>query len=386
MLRKGLLVIRLRLLRSVVMVGALAATAVVGVSVTAAAAPVKAARTAKAASSTKSSKATTVTKARKAPRASKAVSSVRATQRRARVSAGRRRISLARAREQREAQQPRFKLDEAGDLIPDVRAEAAIVYDPLTGRVLYEENSQLPRSIASITKVMTAAVFLEDNPDLSQQVMVASADVRGASVTHLRAYERVSLQNLLHLLLIASDNAAARTLARVSPYGASGFVVRMNQKAEELGLQSTRYADSSGLVAENVSSAYDMARLISYAAQDELISTIMRTEEFSFRTSRRALTIRSTNQLLRSPGIDVRGGKTGFITRSGYCLATLLRLPDLNQTLAVVVLGAKSNAGRFWETRHLLTWISSKASGLVLPGRQGQQAPEPHQTPQTPHH
>ena len=294
--------------------------------------------------------------------------------------------AAARARETAQAAQPRFKVDAQGAVVPDIRAEAAIIYNPTTDQVVWQQKAFDQHSIASITKVMTALCFLEDTPDLSQAVMVDSADVRGASVTHLRAYERVSVQNLLHLLLIASDNAAARTLARVSPYGASGFVVRMNQKAEELGLQSTRYADPSGLVAENVSSAYDMARLISYAAQDELISTIMRTEEYSFRTSRRALTIHSTNQLLRSPEIDVRGGKTGFITRSGYCLATLLRLPDMNQTLAVVVLGAKSNAGRFWETRHLLTWISSKAPDLVLPGRQGQQAPEPHQIPQTPHH
>lgn len=292
-----------------------------------------------------------------------------------------RRSRLARARAAALARdvavltQPRFKTDAQGAVVPDIRAEAAIIYNPATGQVLWEEKAFDQRSIASITKVMTAICFLDDNPDLSTTVMVDRADIRGASVTHLRAYERVSLQDLLHLLLISSDNAAARTLARSSPHGTVGFVARMNEKAAELGLQDTHYVDPSGLFEEDVSSAYDMARLIAYAASDDLLSGIMRTEEYSFRTSRRALTIHSTNQLLRSSDIDVRGGKTGFIARSGYCLATLLRLPDLNQTVAVVVLGARSNAGRFWETRHLFNWISSQAQLLV--GHDGHEPPHP---------
>src|SRR5262245_9306802 len=70
----------------------------------------------------------------------------------------------------REAQEPRFKLDENGATVPDLRAEAAIIYSPETGKVLWEENAQDQRSIASITKIMTAAVFLEDNPDLTRDI------------------------------------------------------------------------------------------------------------------------------------------------------------------------------------------------------------------------
>jgi len=278
--------------------------------------------------------------------------------------------AAARAREAL-ANQPRVKLDAQGEVVPDFRAEAAIIYNPATNKVLWEEKAFDQRSIASITKVMTALCFLDEAPDMAQQVVITAADIRGASVTHLRALEKVSLQNLLYLMLISSDNVAARAIARVSPYGAAGFVVRMNQKAVELGLTRTRYADPSGLLAQNVSSAYDMARLIAYAADDALISTIMRTEAYSFRTSTRAVTIHSTNQLLRSAGVDVRGGKTGFIAQAGYCLVTLLRLPDLDQTLAVVVLGARSNASRFSETRNLLSWATSKAQSL-LGGHPGQ--------------
>jgi serine-type D-Ala-D-Ala endopeptidase (penicillin-binding protein 7) len=281
-----------------------------------------------------------------------------------------RRASLAQSRSLAYLAQPRFKTDANGATVPDIRAEAAIIYNPVTGQVLWEEKAYDQRSIASITKVMTAVCTLEDGPDLAEEFMVDRADTRGASTTYLRANERVSVQNLLHLLLIASDNAAARMLARISPRGAEGFVARMNEKAAELGLKDTRYVDSSGLLAENVSSAYDMARLITYAADDPLISEIMRTEVYSFRTSRRPMTVHSTNQLLRTANVDVRGGKTGFISQSGYCLASLLRLPELNQTVAVVVLGARSNAGRFWETRHLLNWISTQAKLLVGDGGQ----------------
>lgn len=272
--------------------------------------------------------------------------------------------AAAQARALREAQEPRFKLDETGALVPDLRAEAAIVYNPETGQVLWEENAQDQRSIASITKVMTAAVFLEHNPDLSQPVVVQRADVYRASTTSLRAGYKVTTDDLLHLLLIASDNAAARALARVSPHGSAGFVARMNEKAAELGLTNTHYADPSGLLSDNVSTAYEMARLIAYVASDHRIAAIMQKAQHSVSVGRRQITVHSTNQLVMKGDVDVLGGKTGFIRKAGYCLATLLRLPQGGPQIAVVVLGAKSNAGRFWETRHLFNWLASKATDL----------------------
>jgi D-alanyl-D-alanine endopeptidase (penicillin-binding protein 7) len=208
---------------------------------------------------------------------------------------------------------------------------------------------------------MTAAVFLENDPDLTRVVAVDRSDLRGIRNSILRINERLRVEDLLNLLLIASDNGAARTLARVSEYGPTGFIQRMNETAVELGLESTHYADPSGLDAANVSSAYDMAQLIVYASGDERIASAMRAPQYTFRTNRRTVTINSTNQLVRTGDIEVRAGKTGFISKAGYCLATLLRLPQGNQQVAVVVLGARSNAGRFMETRHLFNWLTSKA-------------------------
>jgi len=262
----------------------------------------------------------------------------------------------------RDAIEPRFKLDEAGNVVPDVRAEAAIIYNPETGKVLWESNSTERRSIASITKVMTAVVFLENNPDLDREVVVERADVRNASTTYLRAGYSLTTADLLHLLLIGSDNAAARVLARVSPQGSDGFIARMNSKAKELGLESTTYADPSGLLADNESTAYDLAKLMTYVSGDDRIASIMRTPYYTVNAGRHQIMIHSTNQLVMKGDVDVEAGKTGFISKAGYCLATLLRLPQGGPEVAVVVLGARSNPGRFWETRHLFNWISTKAT------------------------
>jgi D-alanyl-D-alanine endopeptidase (penicillin-binding protein 7) len=262
-----------------------------------------------------------------------------------------------------EAMTPRFKTDATGQVIPDIRAAAAIVFNPVTGQVIYEENSQDKRSIASITKVMTALVYLEDNPDLNTEITVERSDVYAASTTYLRAKDRITASELLHLLLIPSDNAAARALARTSHGGLASFVERMNEKAIELGLQNTSFADPSGLNANNMSSAFDLSHLITVAASDERIASIMRTPTYTVATNRRMIPIHSTNHIVMNGDVEVMAGKTGFITKSGYCLATLLRLPQGNP-VAVVVLGATSNNGRFWETRHLFSWLNTKAAEL----------------------
>ncbi|HET7160341.1 MAG TPA: serine hydrolase, partial [Burkholderiales bacterium] len=161
----------------------------------------------------------------------KASGAAKARARVARIRAARRANS---ARALAEASTPRYRTDETGNVVPDIRAAAAIIYDPATGKVLWEENSQDERSIASITKVMTAIVFLESATDLDQEVVITRADTLHASTTYLRTNDRIRLHDLLHLLLLPSDNAAARALARISPLGYDGFIARMNQKAEDL--------------------------------------------------------------------------------------------------------------------------------------------------------
>ena len=290
----------------------------------------------------------------------------------------------ARARELRELQTPRFTVDEYGREIPDVRAEAAVIYDPESGEVLWESHAQDQRSIASITKVMTALVFLESGAPLDQLVTVQRSDVARASTTYLKNGFVLTADDLLNLLLVGSDNAAARALARISPMGYDGFIESMNIRARSLGLANTAYADPSGLLAENVSSAFDQAKLIAYAANDERVGAVMRktsyTAKYTVKVGKRAvsreITANSTNQIVRMGDIDVIAGKTGFISRSGYCLATILRLPQSGKQVAFVVLGAKSNASRFWETRHLFNWMASRTKALLDGDFQNQQQQE----------
>jgi D-alanyl-D-alanine endopeptidase (penicillin-binding protein 7) len=298
------------------------------------------------------------------PAAKKASSARPSTRSTARRTTRAQRRAVVTAREMADTVVPRYKVDAGGNLVPDLRAAAGIVYDPDTNEVLWEENSAIERSIASITKVMTAAVVFENNPDMSHVVSVARSDVARASTTHLMVNDKVSIGDLLHLTLIASDNAAARALARTSQQGSEGFVERMNEKAAELGLTTTHYADPSGLLSENVSSAYDLARLIAFASSDERISTIMQKSQHTITTPRRSITFRSTNHLLGREDMDVMAGKTGFINKSGYCLATLLRLPTTGQQVAVVVLGARSNAGRFMEVQNLFNWLAAKTPSV----------------------
>lgn len=258
---------------------------------------------------------------------------------------------------------PKFKRDLLGNLVPDIRAAAAIVFNPQTGEVIWENNSHDQRSIASLTKVMTAVTFIADDPDLSQTVVVTQPDVRNASVTYLKNGDRISYHDLLHLTLIASDNAAARVLARTSEGGTAAFIARMNDMAGHLGLANSRYTDPSGLDATNVSSAYDLSHLIAFASADAHLAPIMRKAEYEAHTSLRTIPIHSTNKLLGSD-LDVLAGKTGFISKAGYCLATLLQIPQ-GGPVAVVVLGAANSTTRFWETRHLFNWVVGRAQGII---------------------
>ena len=255
-----------------------------------------------------------------------------------------------------------------------IRSAAALVYNPATDEVLWASNLLDPRPIASITKVMTALVLLEHGRDLTLDVVVSGRDVRRASTTHVRRRERVTLDDLLHLALVASDNAAARAIARASPWGTRGFVDRMNRMAEELGLDSTRFADPSGLDERNVSSPYDVARLVATAMEKPALARVMGMPSYRFRTNRRRVAVRNTNRLVRERA-DVTGGKTGYIREAGYCLATVVESRE-GVPLVVVVLGARSNAERFAEVRRLTDWVRNQGRPLVAgAGGRGAGAP-----------
>lgn len=240
-----------------------------------------------------------------------------------------------------------------------VYSRNAILVDPATGEVLFEKASDRTVPIASLTKLMTALVFLEQKPKLEREVVVTLAELNGGGHTQLRRDEIVALGDLLHMSLMSSDNVATRVLARESGLDAAEFVARMNRKAVELGLTGSRFVEFTGLDERNVSSASDIARLLHAAAHEPLIQEITTTRQYQFATGRRMHAVHNTNRLLYSR-YEVLGGKTGFILEAGYCFATWIRTQG--RDLIAVVLGAPTNATRFADTVRLLQKSTAPAA------------------------
>ncbi|MGH7730909.1 MAG: D-alanyl-D-alanine carboxypeptidase family protein, partial [Candidatus Eiseniibacteriota bacterium] len=244
-----------------------------------------------------------------------------------------------------------------------VWARNAIVLDPATGAVLYEKNAGTSAPCASLTKLMTALVFLEQRPDFTRTVGVTDSELRGGGHTQLRRGEQVRLGDLLHMSLMCSDNVATRVLVRESGLPNEDFLARMNRKAVELGLARTRFVESTGLDERNVSTAADMARLLRAASENPIIHEISTRRGYDFiglssRNRARAHHISNTNRLLYGR-YEIRAGKTGFISESGYCLATWIRTDQ--RDMIAVVMGAPTNATRFADVVRLVQHTTPKS-------------------------
>jgi len=254
-----------------------------------------------------------------------------------------------------------------------VYARNAVVIDPATNEVLFEKQSLETVPIASLTKLMSAMVFLEQKPDLRRMAEVTRDELHGAGHTRLWNRERVALYDLLHMSLMNSDNVATRVLARESGLSSDAFVARMNEKAREMGLANTHFAEPTGLDQRNVSTAVDVARLLRAAADHYLIREVTTTPTYVFvgeypgrtRTIARTHQIVNTNRLLRSNRYEFSCSKTGFISQSGYCVATWVR--DRGRDLITVVLGAPTNATRFADIVRLVQRTQTLSLDQVQP-------------------
>nr|WP_246333982.1 D-alanyl-D-alanine carboxypeptidase family protein [Thermoactinomyces mirandus] len=163
------------------------------------------------------------------------------------------------------------------DLAPG--AKAAILFDASSGRVLYEKNADNPMLIASLTKIMTAIVAIE-NGDLNERVTVSpnAEGVEGSSI-YLKAGEKIPLHTLLYGLMLRSGNDAATAIAEHIGGSVEGFVYLMNEKAAYLGLEHTHFANPHGLDhPEHYSSAKDLAILTAYALKNPVFQEIVKTE------------------------------------------------------------------------------------------------------------
>jgi D-alanyl-D-alanine endopeptidase (penicillin-binding protein 7) len=247
-----------------------------------------------------------------------------------------------------------------------VNARAAFIVDAQSGEVLYDKNSATAMPIASLTKLMTAIVYLDSQPDLEKRAMVAREDLEGSGKTQLRAGEVLTMRDLLHMSLLSSDNAATRAIVRNSGLPPEEYLARMNKKAQVMGLTSTRFVEFTGLSEENVSSAAEYAQILKTASQHPMIAEITTLPDYTFRSSSRQHHLVNTNRLCRFGVFDVKAGKTGHINEAGYCLATWVSTQS--RDVLAVVLGAPSNAGRFAVARRLIDKVALAPVGAPQAG------------------
>jgi serine-type D-Ala-D-Ala endopeptidase (penicillin-binding protein 7) len=239
-------------------------------------------------------------------------------------------------------------------------ALSAVVVDRSSKEVLFEKNIHEPRSIGSITKLMTAHVFLKTNPDLNAPATLVREDVRLGASQKLRVGETFTVRNLLEASLVGSDNTSTAALARLSGMSLGDFIAAMNEAAASMGMQETTFDDVTGLSSKNKSIVTDLAMMLDSILENPLIQEITQLPSVNITsTSGKEYAVHSTDDLLTSfvnqSPYNIVGAKTGFLPEAGYCLGTLFTHEDKGE-LIVVVLGSKSKTGRFQDVKALAVW------------------------------
>lgn len=253
---------------------------------------------------------------------------------------------------------PRFVMSSSSaELGIGAEKSAALIADDRF--FLHQDRADEVQPIASITKLMTALVFLDTKPDWERVYRIRAEDNVPGGRLHLFLGDELTLRDLFYTSLIASDNGATQALVSASGLGTEEFVRRMNEKAAVLDLRQTSFVDPAGLGEGNVSSAREVALLAQTAFRREEIRAAAGLAEYSFTTvGGRAKYIEATDHYLVNLGETVRvlGGKTGYIEESGYCYVGWFRHPDGREVIAAVLNSAGRNE-RFVDSQRLAAWI-----------------------------
>lgn len=268
------------------------------------------------------------------------------------------RVAMLRQRIAHVAPEPEFNAE--GD--PILRSQAFLVQDQASGAVLLEKNSDAVLPIASITKLMTAMVVLDAQQGMADLLEVSDEDVdylRGSS-SRLAVGSVLTREDMLRLALMSSENRAASALARYYPGGMAAFVMAMNAKAAALGLHDTRYYDSTGLNAGNVSSARDLVRMVGAAARYPLIREFSTTAEYMVDVGGRPRQFHNTNPLVANADWQIGVSKTGYIRESGKCLVMQAWLKS--KSLIIVLLDSAGRYTRVADAARIKKWLE----GAVL--------------------
>ncbi|HSA90247.1 MAG TPA: D-alanyl-D-alanine endopeptidase [Burkholderiales bacterium] len=243
-----------------------------------------------------------------------------------------------------------------------LRSASALVQDADTGEVVFGKNTDAVVPIASITKLMTAMVILDHGLDLDEELVLTREDAvrMKGSRSRLRTGLRLSRGDLLLLSLMASDNRAAAALGHSYPGGLEAFVDAMNVKAALLDMRDTRFVEPTGLSPGNVSTANDLAKLVSAAHEYPLIREYSTKTRATVQASGRPLSYGNTNHLVRSKYWDIELSKTGYISEAGRCLVMHVRLAE--KDLIVVLLDSWGKHSRIGDANRIRKWLESGAA------------------------
>lgn len=242
----------------------------------------------------------------------------------------------------------------------ETTAQSIVVVDDASDTILYSKDPAAVRSIASVTKLVTALVFLDTAPDWNALVTIQSSDMRAGGIARLIPGEQVTVRQLFETMLVASSNEAAVALARIS--GVPDFTAAMNQKARQLGMWQSYFTDPSGLEKENVSRPADLLALADAAFINPDIAAALTKRQYQFTVANtgRAAAVETTNELLSSflntGEYTIVGAKTGYLDEAGYCL--LLRVAKTDgASVTVVLLGTTTPLDRWQEAKGLVDWV-----------------------------
>lgn len=206
-----------------------------------------------------------------------------------------------------------------------ISASSVVAMDLTTNRVLYEQNMNNKRLIASISKIMSCIIAIE-NADLESTVTVKEEVLKSfGSGIYIEVGEKIKFKDLLYGLMLRSGNDAAIEIAYNTANDMESFVKLMNDKAKEIGMTNTTFINSHGLEDEkgngNVSTAYDMALLTSYAYQNETFKQIFGTKKYTAKSDRKTYSWTNKNKILHSYDF-ITGGKTGYTKKAKRTLVT----------------------------------------------------------------
>ena len=223
----------------------------------------------------------------------------------------------------------------------DLTAQSAVVIDKGTGQTVFTKNEQEVRSIASLTKLMTALVFIENNPGWDKMITMEKSDFVGGATLWVKEGDQVTVKDLFYSTLVGSKNNAAVALAKSTGMSVSQFVVKMNQRANELGLKNTYFVEPTGLNERNVSTASELAVIAreTFKNPDVMAASTTKWYKVTPLNSELSYWVKNTSMKLLDRDLYVTGSKTGWTDEAGYCLVTQAK--SGTKELLALVMGAK---------------------------------------------